>query len=577
VFSLKIAGYLARLPRNTRNILQTCLYGIAGGLAVVAFQWLINLFYNATIVHLAAESHETFLIGSFAVVVGSAIAAGILLSSFCPEAAGSGIPQAKAAFWKDFGAISWRTVWVKFIAGVLAIGGGGSLGREGPSIHVASGLASTLAGLTGEAKQNRRRATASGAAVGLAAAFNAPLSAMAFVLEEIIQDLNSNLLGSVVVAAVIGALLVHGLIGRQPAFAMRSIEAPTWRAYALTPLAAGLASLAGIFFQKATLDLRAKQREWKKIPGWLKPAVGAALTWCIGAMVFLVTGHLGVFALGYGDLSQGLDNQLNWGSHLGWEIAGILLVTKLLATIFSYGFGGCGGIFSPTLFFGGMSGLFVAGLCGMVVPVPADDSITLAVVGMSACLGAVVRAPVTGILIVFEMTHEFSLVPVLMIGALISQAISRRMLPENFYDAILEQDGFKLEKLLPPRDLQSWQKLPISAIANFQPVVLNSTEPAEMEKILREHSFAHFPMIRDGVPVGFVSRVELAEALAEKRPPQSSPIVRCEPRQTIRELQALLLESASGVAAVCDGPKLLGIVTLHDLLRAQINAAQNSV
>ncbi len=577
VLSLRLSGYLAKLPRNTRNILQTCLYGVAGGLAVVAFQLLINVLFNATFVRLAAQSPLTFLIGSFAVMVGTALIAGFLLSSFCPEAAGSGIPQAKAAFWKDFGVIPWRAVWVKFIAGVLAIGGGSSLGREGPSVHVASGLASTLAGLTGEAKQNRRRATASGAAVGLAAAFNAPLSAMAFVLEEIIQDLNSNLLGSVVVAAVIGALIVHGLVGRQPAFVMANIEAPTWRAYVLTPLAAGLASLAGIFFQKATLDLRGQQRHWNKIPGWLKPAVGAALAWGIGATVFFLTGHLGVFSLGYGDLSAGLDNQLTWTNHLTWEIAGLLLAAKLLATILSYGFGGCGGIFSPTLFFGGMSGLLVAGLFSLVMPMPREDSITLAVVGMSACLGAVVRAPVTGILIVFEMTHEFALVPVLMIAALISQGISRRLTSANFYDAVLEQDGFKLEKLLPPRDLQSWQKLPVSAMANFQPVVLNNLEPAEVEKILKANAFANFPVMQDGQPAGIAPRAELMAALAEKRPPKLAPAIRCEPRQTIRELQTLLLDSPTGMAVVCEGQKLLGIVTLHDLLRAQINAAQNSV
>ena len=577
VFFLKLAGYLAKLPRNTRNILQTCLYGVAAGLAVVAFQWLISLLYNNTFVPLATQSHWTFVFGSFGVMVGSALAAGILINSFCPEAAGSGIPQAKAAFWKDFGVIPFRTVWVKFVAGVLAIGGGGSLGREGPSIHIATGLTSTLAGLTGEAKQNRRRASASGAAVGLAAAFNAPLSAMAFVLEEIIQDLNSNLLGSVVVASVIGALIVHGLIGRQPAFTMPTIEAPTWRAYALTPFAAGLASVAGAAFQRLTLDLRGHQRRWYKVPGWLKPAIGAALAWVIGTAVFFLTGHLGVFSLGYGDLSMGLDNQLGWDGHMAWELACILLVAKLLATVLSYGFGGCGGIFSPTLFFGGMSGLLVAGLFGLVMPMPGDDSITLAVVGMSACLGAVVRAPVTGILIVFEMTHQFSLVPVLMIGALISQAVGRRMSHENFYDAILEQDGHKLEKLLPPRDLQSWQKLPVSAIANFHPVVLEGTEPAEVKRILKEYEFKHFPVMHEGGPVGIAARAELSEALAEKRPPKLVPAVRCEPRQTIRELQTLLLESPSGMAVVCDGPKLLGIVTLHDLLRAQINAAQNSV
>lgn len=573
MLSLKLSGYLAKLPKNTRTILLTCLYGLVGGLTVVAFQSLINLFYNATFKQFATQSHFIFLIGSFVVMVFSALVTGFLMNSFCKDAAGSGIPQAKAAFWKDFGVIPWRVVWVKFWGGILSIGGGSSLGREGPSVHVASGLASALSGLLGEAKQNRRRATAAGAAVGLAAAFNTPIASVTFVLEEIIQDLNSNLLGSVLLASVIGALLVHGLVGRQPAFSIENVDAPTWRAYLLTPFVAALASLAGVFFQKASLDLREKQIQPGKIPGWLKPAVGATLAWGIGATVFFLTGHLGVFGLGYGDLTAGLDSQLPW------KIAGVLLAAKLLATVLCYGYGGCGGIFSPTLFFGGMSGLVVAGLVNFVMPLPSADNLTLAVVGMSACLGAVVRAPVTGILIVFEMTHEFSLVPALMIGALISQGIARRMTRENFYDAILEQDGYKLEKLLPPRDLQSWQKLPVSAIANFQPVVLNNLEPTEVEKFLKKNAFAYFPVMQNGELTGIVSRLELAEAIVEKRPPKLAPIVRCDPRQTIRQLQTLLLDSPSGMAVVCDpgDGKLLGLVTLHDLLRAQINAAESNL
>jgi CBS domain-containing protein len=106
---------------------------------------------------------------------------------------------------------------------------------------------------------------------------------------------------------------------------------------------------------------------------------------------------------------------------------------------------------------------------------------------------------------------------------------------------------------------------------------LNGTEPAEVEKMLKEHSFRHFPVMRDGTPAGIVPRAELTEALVEKRTPKLAPAIRCEPRQTIRELQTLLLDSPTGMAIVCDGPKLLGIVTLHDLLRSQINAAQNSV
>jgi chloride channel protein, CIC family len=150
VFAATLSGYFGKLPQKTRTVLQSCIYGVAAGLVVVAFQALVNLFYNSTFRVLAAQSQFAFLAGTFAIMVLSALAAGFLMNSFCQDAAGSGIPQAKAAFWKNFGVIPWSAVWVKFLAGILSIGGGSSLGREGSSIHVASGLASTLAGVTGE-------------------------------------------------------------------------------------------------------------------------------------------------------------------------------------------------------------------------------------------------------------------------------------------------------------------------------------------------------------------------------------------------------------------------------------------
>ena len=128
-------------------------------------------------------------------------------------------------------------------------------------------------------------------------------------------------------------------------------------------------------------------------------------------------------------------------------------------------------------------------------PISRVDLLTLIVVGMSACLGAVVGAPITGILIVFEMTHEFALVPVLMIGALVSQAISRKMNRQNFYDALLTQDGHQLEHVRPPRDLQSWQQLPLyTAIASFQPVTLRSMDTTEIQALLKAHPYQRFPV-----------------------------------------------------------------------------------
>jgi CIC family chloride channel protein len=425
-----------------------------------------------------------------------------------------------------------------------------------------------LAGLLGEPKQNRRLAAAAGAAAGLAAAFNTPLAAVTFVLEEIVQDLNSRILGSVLLASLLGAFVVHAVIGKQPSFTLGAVEPSGWAVYALVIVVAAVAALIGVLFQKATLGLR-NQRQHRALVGlplWLRPALGAVVTWALGVTVFLQTGHLGVLSLGYDDLSAGLANQLPW------KIAGVLLAAKLVATIACYGLGGCGGIFSPTLFFGGMCGLFVDGLAGLLGHVSAANQVVLAVVGMSACLGAVVRAPITGILVVFEMTHEFALVPALMLGALVSQALSRRLLPHNFYDAILIQDGHRIEHLIPPRNLAGWQQQPVSALATRTPIVAESLEPKALEKLLRDYPYERFPVWTNGRLEGVLTRAEAEAALAQKRAPRLAPAVVCAPEARVREVQQLLLESPTGLVVVRDAGdgRVTGVVTLHDLLRAEM-------
>ena len=146
----------------------------------------------------------------------------------------------------------------------------------------------------------------------------------------------------------------------------------------------------------------------------------------MGRSVFLINGHTGVFGLGYNDLSLALNDRLVW------QAAGVLVLGKFVATIASYGWGGCGGIFSPTLFLGGMIGLFFAGLAGTWIPLTSADKIVLAAVGMSACFNAVVRGPLTALLIVFEMTHQFSMVPALMFCSIVSQAIARLSCRRSF-------------------------------------------------------------------------------------------------------------------------------------------------
>ena len=565
-----LVEWLAKLPERPRTVLKTCAYGVVAGLAAVAFQLAMNCCYRAGIVRLSHCSHTTFLWGSFTVIIGASLISGWLLNSYCADAAGSGIPQLKAAFWKNFGCVPFRVLWVKFIAGVLQIGGGSSLGREGPSVQLAGGASSLLAGAMGEPKQKRRLSVATGAAAGLAAAFNTPLAGVTFVLEELIGDLNSRLLGSVIIGAMLGALVAHGIIGPQPSFSLAAIGEPSWHSYLLVPIVAAAGTLVGVAFQNLSLGLRARQKKWSAVPAWSRPAIGGLICWALGVFVFLKTGKLGVFGLGYDDLSEALTGKLIW------QMAALLLAAKFVATIACYGTGGCGGIFSPTLFFGAMTGLGIAGIVQPMLSLSSESVAMLAIVSMSATLGAVVRAPVTSILIVFEMTHQFSLVPPLMLAALISQAISRRLARHNFYDALLEQDGHNVERFSPPRDLREWQNQPVSHLANPKPVVVNSLELRRLQVLLQNYPYAQFPVVIGGQIRGVLIREEAARAINEARPPSLAEAKICKPDLPLRAAQAELIESKTGFLLLqeeSDGP-LVGILTLHDILRAGQAAAE---
>lgn len=565
-----LVEWLSKLQERPRTILKTCAYGFVAGLVAVAFQLALNGCFHAGIGRLSQCSHVAFIWSSLAVILATSLASGWLLNSLCTDAAGSGIPQLKAAFWKNFGFVPFRVLWVKFIAAVLQIGGGGSLGREGPSVQLAGTASSLLAGVAGEAKQKRRLAAATGAAAGLAAAFNTPLAGVTFVLEELIGDLNSRLLGSVLLGAMLGALVAHGIIGPQPSFSLAAVGEPSWHSYLLVPVVAAAGTLVGVAFQKSSLSLRARQKKWTALPAWLRPAVGGLICWALGVAVFLHTGKLGVFGLGYDDLSQALAGKLIW------QTAVLLLAAKFVATVACYGTGGCGGIFSPTLFFGAMTGLGIAGIAQPLFSLSSDGMAMLTIVSMSATLGAVVRAPVTSILIVFEMTHQFSLVPPLMLAALISQGISRRLAKHNFYDALLEQDGHVVERFSPPRDLREWQKQPVSLLANPKPVVASSLEPKQIQNLLQNHPYTQFPVVIDGQIRGVLTREEASRAIREKRPPALVEATICPLDLSVRAVELQLIESKTGFLLLRDQANgtLAGILTLHDILRAQQAAAE---
>ena len=556
---------MQKYPENIRSIFLPAIYGIAAGLAGVSFLLLTNFIFEHTYIALAHRSLPEFLIWSFIIIISTSLVVGLMLNFLSKEANGSGVPQLKAAYWNDLGFVSWKPIWVKFVTGILSIGGGASLGREGPTVYVAGGVASNIAGILGTPKQSRRHATALGAAAGLAAAFNTPLAAITFVLEELIGDMNSRFLGGVVLSSVAGAFVVYAIIGKQPAFNLPEVQDLSWWIYLIVPLVAAFAAWLGMIFQRETLRLRSKVKKNNQIPFWVKPAIGGLITWVIGAAVFSVTGKIGVFGLGYHDLSSALNVSLEW------KIAALLVVAKLAATIACYGWEGCGGIFAPSLFIGGMSGLFIGGLAGQWMPVTHSDCVILAAVGMSSCFGALVRAPMTSLLMVFEMTHQFSMVPALMIGVIVSQTIAHIMARHNFYDSLLLQDGHELIKIKPPRDFKSWHNLRVQVIANKKPVAVEDMSETSLKTLLANHPYNCFPVEINGVLKGVVTRSEIESAVQQKRQPVVEPAAICHNEEKLRNIENKFIQSTTGMVIVVDknDSSMIGLITLHDLLRAQ--------
>jgi chloride channel protein, CIC family len=559
------AAYTRKIPIELRTYLLAVIYGLFGGLAAVAFQKgasvIFAMFWERPSGQMPAGS---FAFVSLATILAASIIAGLILTFVSPDAAGSGIPQVKIAFWRDFGFMPAKVVLAKFLAGAISIGGGCSLGREGPTVHIAGALASNIAGWLGIAKQGRRPALLSGAAAGLAAAFNTPLSAITFVLEEIIEDLNNrSFLAQVLIASVTATFVCHVFLGDDPAFVIPSVGRFSAVLYLLVIPTAGLAALVGVAFQKCTLIWRDKIKRIKRVPFFLKPVVGAGLNWILGISVFLTIAKIGVFGLGYGDL----ETMLHGG--IGGPQAGILLIAKLAATTLVYAWGGAGGIFSPTLFFGAAVGLAFADLCGLALHLQPSDRIVLTVAGMSACLGAVVRAPMTSILIVFEMTHQFSFVPLLMLGTIASQAVSRVFCRSNFYNEIIERDGIELERHIPPRSFASLQNRPISTLANFSPVFAGSIERDELERLCAEYPYQQFPLVIDGRLLGVVCRNTIRNNQATEVGPQ--PVHTISARAKIKEAVAKMVENSASLLVVLSATENtpIGIVTLHDVLRFQ--------
>jgi len=364
-----------------------------------------------------------------------------------PGAVGSGIPQVKAAYALHAGRVPMRDAFGKFVIGIVQVGSGASLGREGPTVQICAGISGWLANLFSLSKQNQRRMAAVGVAAGIAAAFNAPIAAVTFTLEEIIGDLDQTMLSGVIVAAAIAAVVERGILGQHPVFEIQRAftmgRVASLLSYALLGV---LAAAVSIVFTDSLLGLRAWFKRFTVVPRWVHPAMGGAVTGMLAVLGLWWLKMSGVTGGGYETLSLALSGSLSVRVLLG------LCVLKIAATVFSYSSGGVGGIFAPGLFIGGMLGGAVGYLDVAVFHHPPEVIGAFALVGMGATFAGIIRAPMTSVLIIFEMTGSYGLILPLMIANMSAYALARHWRNLSVYEALLAQDGVVLPHGKPSAD-----------------------------------------------------------------------------------------------------------------------------
>jgi len=534
----------------------TLVIGALTGLAVVAFI-LVTERLGMHLYPIGSAAWRRVLIP----VLGS-LGMGYLLYRYFPDARGSGVPQTKAALFAREGRITLSTVLGKFFCTAATLASGIPLGREGPSVQVGGGIASVLGRYLGLSSERVKALIPVGASAAIAAAFNTPLAAVVFSLEEITGDLHAPILGSVVLESATSWVVLRVLLGNHPLFQVPQYEVANpleFGIYAVLGVVGGLVSVA---FTKLLL----RTREWfmglPKKTVWFQPVAGGVL---VGVIALFVPQVLGV---GYGYVGDALNGRMALG------IMALLVVLKLFAVTTSYGSGNAGGIFGPSLFIGAMLGGTVGGIAHHFLPQYTASAGAYALVGMGTLFAGIIRAPMTSVLMIFETTQDYAVIVPLMISNLVSFFISARLQREPIYDVLAYQDGIHLPSAATRHQRGGRQVVHLMrSPAETLPSAISLGEALQLALI---SSYRCWPICDDKGVVGVLSKRSLERAANEHgMAKQLSELVNAQTFPHLHADQSLqtALERMGGarvdllpVVSRADVHKLEGVVLLRDVL-----------
>jgi len=456
----EVRDFLRTHEQRRRQLPRAIVVGILAGLLAVAFTRLLE---SADALRTTLILHARTAGGGWIVVpvlVGS-LTGGVavwLVRRFAPETSGSGIPHLKAVLHHLWTMRGWRIVGVKFAAGAIGIGGGFALGREGPTVQMGGAIGQVVSGWFRVTPRERQTLIAAGSGAGLAAAFNAPLSGLVFVLEELQRDFAPAVFTSTLIAAVTADVVMRLLNGQLPVLHVEVDAIPPLPALPVSIVVGLVAGLLGVVFNRSlvgSLDLFERLRRW---PSWAGGAIAGAL---VGAI-----GWFAPHALGGG---YPLIDRAFLGADGIPTLVGLFLL-RFVLTMASYGCGAAGGIFAPLLVLGAELGLAVSLVARPLVPSAVGQLQTFAVVGMAAYFAAIVRAPLTAVVLMVEMTGNYSLVLPLVAACLTAYGLADALGDRPVYEALLERDLRRGRAGAPPADEPLLVELTIAAGAPFDGV-----------------------------------------------------------------------------------------------------------
>ncbi len=552
-------------PDTLMIILTAIIVGVGTGLGAVVFIWLlkqINKFSLAVQITLGEVVGLLLVMGTAGLIVG------YMVDRWAPEAKGHGVPEVMEAIALRGGRIRARVAAIKVLASAITIGSGGSAGREGPIVQTGSALGSTIGQLFHFSVERVRTLVACGAAAGIAATFNAPIAGAIFALEVIIGRFTTRYFGAVVISSVAASITARIFLGNKPAFDVpaypfRPGETIIFIALGILSAFLAVTFIRMLYFFEETFD------RWKLHPAF-KASIGMLLT---AVIALLLPGRL-VLGPGLEFIGETIAHDFT----IPLTTMFLLLIAKLLATSFTLGSGNSGGVFAPSLFMGAILGGMVGNVAHSFWPELAVNPGTYAIVGMAAVFAASAHAPITAVLIVFEMSNDYKLILPLMLATVVSTLLAEYLLSDSIYTLKLRLRGVTLQQ---GWDLDLMQSLKVKEVMTRDvfsaPTTLSLEELGEAFQRTHSHSF---PVVDEqNRLMGMVSitdyerAIELdnhASLVVADIATMSSLMVAYENEPLSDAIQRLSVRGLSKIPVVTrdDTKHIVGVLRRHDIIKA---------